>query len=205
VGTYQLLIFRIASRFNMAYSPLGKLIRKQTNDAYRAENLFILAAATLIIALMLANQFAWAFIREEVLANPQGDVAITYWLVQLSFIVTFLFGCVVGFKPVVTITCTSSSVNIQSGDLRTAIGYDEIQQVKIISADLFHRHYRRYKATMPVINGTEQQYALLVTEHHPVVLGLCSADLDAFVQHVEAQRIPVSQDFSIENRFAFAA
>jgi len=205
VGTYQLLIFRIASRFNMAYSPLGKFIRKQTNDAYRAENLFILAAATLVIALMLANQFAWAFIREDVLANPQGDVAITYWLIQLSLIVTFLLGCVIGFKPAATVTCTNTSVNVQNGDLRFAIGYDEIQQVKVISADLYHRHYRRYQATMPIINASEGEYVLLVTAHHPVVLGLSKGDLEAFVQHVSLQRVPVSPQYLLENNFALAA
>jgi len=58
---------------------------------------------------------------------------------------------------------------------------------------------------MPIINASEGEYVLLVTAHHPVVLGLSKGDLEAFVQHVSLQRVPVSPQYLLENNFALAA
>lgn len=192
VGILQLHIFRIASRFSMNYSPLAKWIRKRTDDTIRAENLFIVASAAIVIVLMLANQFAWAFIRNEVLAHPRGDVAISYWLTQLAFVSLYLFTSVVGFKPAITITCTNTAVNIQNGDMNISVPYTSIQHVGTVSSMTFHRHYRRFKATLPFINGVADEYVLLRTASHPVVVGLEAEDQRAFMAHIQALRETVS-------------
>lgn len=182
----------------MAYSPLAKLIRKRESDHLKAENLFILASATVVIALMLANQFAWAFIREDVLANPRGEVAITYWLVQLTFASLFLFTCIIGFKPATTVTCTKNAVNIQNGDLHISVPYSSVQNVQTVSSEVYHRHYRRYQATLGFINGVQAEYVLLKTASHPVILGLSAEDMQAFMAYVENNRVEAKQTVSFD-------
>lgn len=186
----------------MAYSPVAKLIRKYVPDTLRAENLFILVSASIIIALMLANQVAWALIRNEVMAQPTGDVAIAYWLFQLGFAAVFFFTCIVGFKPATTITCTKTAINIQQGSTNISVPYQAISTVKTVSDVTFHRHYRLYKNTFAFVNEPQKEMVLLNTAQHPVVLGLKAADATDLMQHIDAQRQTTIPAFSVEEMVA---
>jgi hypothetical protein len=194
----QLYIFSIANRFNMGYSPVAKLIRSRVSDTMRAENLFILVSASIVIALMLVNQFAWALIRNDVMQHPTGDVAISYWLCQLGFASLFLFTCIIGFKPAATITCTKSAVNIQQGKTQISVPYTAIETMKTVSDMTFHRHYRLYKNTFAFVNEPQQDMVLLRTKDHPIVLGLNAKDVNDFMQHIEAQRTAIAAPVSFE-------
>lgn len=177
----------------MAYSPVAKLIRKKVSDPLRAENAFILVSASIIIALMLANQVAWALIRNDVMTNPTGDVAISYWLFQLGFAAVFFFACIVGFKPAATITCTKNALNIQQGATHISVPYSAISAVKTVSDMTFHRHYRLYKNTFSFVNEPQKEMVLLNTEGHPIVLGLKANEATELIQHIEAQRQAVPE------------
>ncbi len=173
----------------MAYAPLGRLIRRHEQDVRRAENHLILVITALLMVLMFANQIAWAFVKDPILAEPEGPVAMVFWLSQLGFLLGFILGCVIGFKPALTITCGAQAVHIQEESTETVIPYNEIELVRTITSLTFHRHFRKYRQTRVFVNLIEDELILLETTRGPVILGIAPEDHPLFIKHVERQRV----------------
>jgi hypothetical protein len=151
------------------------------------------------MALMFLNQVAWAFVHESILAEPEGPVAIRFWLGQMLFAIFFCFGCVVGFKPALTLTCTQTAIRIQDGDSDTIIPYRDIQAVEDIGGRMFHRHFRRYINSRVFVNRIEDELLLLHTADGPVVLGLAVGDLKACKTYLETQFVQEPPVLNLES------
>lgn len=192
----QLQLFRIPSVFYAGLSPMGRLFRRRVQDGFKAENLFIITAALSIIVMMIANQVAWAFIREAVLANPRGSVAVTFWMVQLGCAMTFITTCVIGFKEAVNITCTSSAICIQQGKVQKIVPFEEVVTAELIDGMTFHRHYAQYAQTQAFVNRKFNKQVLIRTvDGQAIVLGLPKTEMKAFLETVEqGVRVPAQME-----------
>lgn len=188
----QLQLFRIPAVFYAGLSPLGRWFRRRVSDSFKAENLFIITAAVSIIVMMIANQVAWAFIRESVLAAPRGTAAVTFWLAQLAAVTLFITTCIIGFKEAVNITCTNSAVCIQQGKVQKIVPFNEIESAELIDGMTFHRHYALYAETQAFVNRKFNKQVLLRTnDGQAIVLGLPKTEMQAFLQTVEqGVRVP---------------
>ncbi len=160
----------------MGFSPLARLLARKIGDVRRAENLFILASVGLFLTLMLGNQIGWAFIREEVLARPEGPLAITFWAIQLAAAFLYVFGCVVGFKPEMVVTWTPDGLHIESQGSVRFFAAEHIRTVQPIDPLTYHRHFRRYAATHIVVNRLPEELLLVDTVEGPLVIGLEADD-----------------------------
>lgn len=179
------ITFQIPRVFHMAHAPLGRLLRARTADRRLAESRFILIVVFVVLGLMLVNQFAWAFVRAEAVANPQGPEAIGFWLSQIALGLVFLVTCVIGFKPRFTATLTDSGLELRDKRHLHEVPYAEIESVDVVSALDFHRHYRRYRQTRVFVNRLGNEVVLIRTTNGPVVVGMPESDRQAFKSQLE--------------------
>lgn len=178
--------FLIERQFHMAYSPLGRLIRHYTPDARRAENLFILAVTAALMLLMFANQVAWAFVKDPILANPQGPEAMTFWLSQVAFVLGFLFTCVIGFKPALTVHVNHDGVTVSGANDYEHVALAQIEEIETVPAALYHTHFSRYAQTRGFVNRRHSDVVVIHRATGPVVLGLADLDREVFVEQLAA-------------------
>lgn len=175
----------------MAYSPAGRLIRRRIPDSRQAENVFILFAVAVLLVLMLANQFAWAFIRTEVLASPEGPLAIAFWVTQLVAGFGYLFGFVVGFKPEIVVTWTPETLRIDTESDSVSVDHEDVLGVQVVSPLSYHRHYRRYAATRDFVNRLPEEVLLVQTDDGPIMLGLDADDRSTLMKLMRPVLEPV--------------
>lgn len=194
----KLYIFHLPRRFHMAYAPLGRWISRREPDARRAENLLILALTALLMGIMFANQIAWAFVKDAIVAAPEGPTAMAFWLAQVGFLMALFFGGVLGFKPALALTCGPRALHIQEEGVETVVPYDSIDTIRVISALAYHRHFRRYRQTRSFVNQIEAEMVLLETTTGPVILGLPPEDHQVFIAQVERQRLLATTSMDLE-------
>ena len=184
----------------MGYALLGRRLRRQTDDSLQAESLLILIVAGLTLGALLVQQFAWALLRDAVLADPFGPWALGFWASQLAVGAAFAVGAVWGFKPGVTVTCTPTAVCIRpDGGPETAVPLDEVTAVRRLDARVFHRHYRRYRRTRVFVNRIEDEVVLLRTPDGPVILGLSEPDRTAFLDLLAPRPTAADAPYPLES------
>lgn len=142
----------------------------------------------LILLLVVAQYLAWVFVQAEVQADPTGPVALLFWGGQVaSFGLCLLVG-MVGFQPAITVSLVEDRLHLQQGEVTQAVPLAAITEARLISARLFHRHYRRYAATQVFINRLGAEVLLLETAEAPLVLGLAAEEAAALRTHLEAAK-----------------
>lgn len=153
-------------------------------DARRAEALFIVALAGLILALGLASYLAWG------LLVARGSLSLlAFGLLQGSAVLVLGLTSLVGFKSAIEVTCTSDALQIRQGARQVRIAVADLTSVESIPALRYYRHDARYAATQGFVNHPERSPLLLRTAAgDTVALGLTSPDQDALISWLDAQR-----------------
>lgn len=180
--------FQSPSSFDPSYSLLGRAFRYGTGDRLRGEALYIVALTGLALVLLMSHYLGWALLQPVLANNPSWQVL--FWAGQLASAVVWGVVGLVGIRPAVTVSCSTSTVKLHQGGRTYAVPYDGLDDVDVISATTYHRHYRRYAATKVFVSQVPDDLLLLHTPHGPVVVGLPDADdREALRHHLETATI----------------
>ncbi len=165
----------IPRAFHPPSSALGRWVRCRARDARHAESLFIVAAALVLTVATLASQWSWILLGE---AAPGDALALGVLAAHGLGGGLLAWGCLWGWKPAITVTADSEALEARQGSDTLHLGYGAIDRAERITAEAYHRHWRRYAATRAFVNRLPDDLLLLRTDDGPVVLGLAPADLD---------------------------
>jgi hypothetical protein len=146
---------------------LGRAIRRRLEDDERAEGVYILCVAFLLIGLVLLFYLAWA-LYEPALVTGSG--AKLFAGTQLATGGLVFLTCFLGHKPALRITLSPDAVALEHGKRSVCLPRHSIHTVTTVTALEFHRHYRKYSQTRVFINNLKAPLVLLKTEEGPVVL-----------------------------------
>lgn len=166
---------------------LGQLIRRVARDARQAESLYVVAAALVLCVGMLASQWGW------IAFGTDPDTAVAYFAAQVVGGALLVGTCLVGWRPHVVVTAHERKLDVQQGAEALSLHYGRIASVERITADAYHRHWRRYAATRAFVGRLPDELLLLRTVAGPVVLGLTAPDLDRLEAHL-ADRVEAPVD-----------
>lgn len=184
------LRFVIPRSFYPPASPLGRLVGRWAQDARQAESFYFVAAAFVLCVGSLLSQWGWV-------AFGTGEEATPWFFVtQVAGGLLLGAGCLLGWKHTVDVTAERRELHVRKGEDATSIRYEHIHAVERISADAYHRHWRRYAATRAFVNRLPAELLLLRTEGGPLILGLSPSDLDRLEAHL-AQQIEVHTEESL--------
>ncbi len=175
----------IARAFYPPASPLGRWLGRRARDARQAESVYIVAVALVLTAASLVSQWSWILLGEAALGTP-----LTLWLLGAHGGGGLLLGWLTlwGWTPAIAVTARAERLEIAQGDTALVLSYDAIDRAERITADAYHRHWRRYAATRCFVNRLPDALLLLRTDAGPVALGLAPADLARLDAHL-AERL----------------
>lgn len=178
--------FRSPRTFSFSHSLLGRAIRHVTGDPLRGEALYILTITTLVLGVLMAHYLGWALLQPTIQASDTTSWELTFWFAQVgSVVVLFLIGGI-GFRPPVSATVDSEKqlLSLQQGSDELTLSLTEVDDVSIISARLFHLHYRHYAATRQFIGDLHDEVVILRTGHGPVIIAISDEDAGSLVELV---------------------
>lgn len=180
--------FQSPPSLHASYSLLGRAFRAWTGDRLQGEALYIVAVTGGVLVLLMSHYLGWALLKPVLGTNPSWQ--FLFWGGQLASVA--LWGAIglVGFRPGVTVNCSSSTVDIEQGGQSCTLSYDDITAVKMIPATTYHRHYRHYAATQVFASRFGDEVLLLRGSSGPVVIGLPELkDLVALQAHIETRDV----------------
>jgi len=169
-------------------------MRRRLGDERRAEARLAVTLTGILLALMVTQFLAWALLAPSILAAPTGSIALLYWGAQIGAFVLCFLGCVLGFKPAISICFEPGGLLIRRPDETLRLAAGEVFAHEVLSPLLFHRHYRRYARTHVFVNRLTDAPLLLQTAFGPVVLGLSTADQTAVLRRLDRPTAPVFTD-----------
>ena len=179
--------FRSARCYDPSYSLLGRALRRWTGDRLRGEALFLVALTGLALILLMAHYLGWALLQSYLAEQPTRQ--LLFWTGQLASGVVWAGVGLVGFRPNVTASCTSTALRLEQNGRTRTVPYDSIEEARVISAMRYHRHYRRYAATSVFVGRLADDVLLLRTERGPVIVGLVPAEAHEELQtQIESSR-----------------
>lgn len=182
--------FRSSRTFDCSYSLLGRLIRTWTGDRLRGEALFIVILTGLGLLLLLAHYLGWALLQPVLTGEGAEAAQLKFWTAQVvSFLVLVSVG-VLGLRPPVHARLDDDGLHLQQGNRHLHLTLDAIDEVRIIDARRFHRHYRRYAATRIFAARPGASVLLIDTDAAPVIVALSSEDDQAALQDALQHRTP---------------
>lgn len=189
--------FRSPRSFHPSYSLLGRAIRYWTGDRLRGEALFLVTLTALVLVVLIAHYLSWALLQTLVEASTADEWQLTFWFGQLASVAAIAGVAVVGFRPPLTATCDDDAgvLHVDQGSDALALSYDAIASTSVISAQRFHRHYRRYARTRTFVGSIGDAVLLVDTRDGPVILAFDDADAhDALHTHLQdaLTRVPES-------------
>lgn len=185
------LEFHVPRRFHPACSLLGRLIRWRVRDERRAEALYIVTLAVVVMGVLLVQYTAWAFLKTPILAAPRGTLAMTFWLAQVGSVLLVLLAGAFGFKPAVHVRCTPTALLVRQGIRTLHLAIEDIGEATLVPATTVHQHYRRYAATQVFASWYTPTMLLLTAPYGPVVLGLAEEDARRLLACLETTRTSV--------------
>lgn len=159
-------------------SLLGRLVRRRARDARQAESLYLVAVALVLCVGALVSQWGWIAVG----AGP--DVAPGYVVAQIVGGALLVGACLLGWTPPVVVTAHDGGLDVRQGAETVSLPYEWIHAAERISADAYHRHWRRYAATHAFVGRLPDELLLLRTDAGPIVLGLAAPDLDRLEAHL---------------------
>ncbi|MEP0547720.1 MAG: hypothetical protein ABJF88_12370 [Rhodothermales bacterium] len=162
-------------------SLLGRLAGRWAQDRRQAESFYFVAAALVLCVGSLLSQWGWVAFGA---IGPGGTPEPWYFAVQI--VGGLLLGgvCLLGWKPAVTVEAHEGGLDVRQGTEALSLPYARIHAAERISADAYHRHWRRYAATRAFVNRLPAELLLLRTASGPLVLGLAPEDLDRLEAHL---------------------
>lgn len=179
--------FRAPPSYDPSYSLLGRAVRAWIDDRLRSEAVFLVALTGLALGLLVTQYLGWALL-QPILAE-QADWQFFFWAGQGASLSILAGLGLIGFRPAVDVTVTNDELLLQQGSRSCTLSSGTIQEMEVISAQTYHRHYRRYAATRPFISAVPDDVLLLRDERGPVVIGLPNPDAYShLVDHLTPQR-----------------
>jgi hypothetical protein len=181
--------FESPSSYQPRYSLLGRAIRTWVGDRLRGNALFIVALTALTLALLMSHYLGWALLRPYLAAHPGWQVV--FWGVQVGLGLLLAGAGLVGVCPSVQVTCSSDTVTVRQGDRSCTLSATSIDDISVISARRYHRHYRRYAATQAFVSRLPDEAICLRTGEGPVIVALADpADQSALLDRLNRLRAP---------------
>ncbi len=174
----------IPRSFHPPASLLGRLVRRWTQDRRQAESFYYVAAVLVLAVGSLLSQWGWVAFGT---GGPGGTPMPGYYAVQVAGGLLLAGCCLLGWKRPVVVTARRQALDIRQGAEAVSLHYGRIHAAERISADAYHRHWRRYAATRVFVNRLPAELLLLRTASGPLVLGLPPADLDQLEAHLAEQ------------------
>ena len=173
-------------------SALGRMVRAWTDDRLRGEALYLVAMAGLTVVLLMAHYLGWALLTSTLSASQTWEPL--FWQTQVGSVLVLAGAGLVGFRPAVRVTCQPNAVTLRQGDKTRALSPPDIQDVRLISAQRYHRHYRRYAATQVFASAVPEQVLCVQTNDGPVIVALPESEAQAaLLDHVDALAAPTSE------------
>ena len=188
--------FRSPRSYDPSYSPLGRLFRSWTGDRLRGEAFLIVTLTGLALALLMTHYLGWTLLKPVLADNPSWQVLFRAG--QLASVAVLAAVGLLGFRPAIRITCTAGGLELEQGTRSRTVSYDAVDEIEVVSATRYHRHYRRYAATQGFVGAVGDAVLLLRTLNGPVAIGLADADEQTALRtHLDAAeagaREPVPQ------------
>ena len=168
-------------------SLLGRLVRRGARDARQAESLYVVTAALVLCLATLSSQWGW------IGWGTDPDTAVAYFVAQVVGGVLLVGTCLLGWRPRVVVAAHERKLDVQQGAEALSLHYGQVASAERITAEAYHRHWRRYAATRAFVGRLPEELLLLRTEAGPVVLGLAAPDLDRLESHL-ADRVEAPVD-----------
>lgn len=183
--------FHSPRAFDPSYSLLGRAIRAWTDDRLRGEALYIVVLTGLGLGLLMSHYLSWTLLQPLFVAQPSWQTV--FWTVQALSVLVLGCAGLVGFRPCVTVSWTSSALTLEQGPRSHVVAHSDIEHVETISAHDFHRHYRRYAATILFVSQVPDELLLLRTPRGPIVVALPNPEAQAALRlHLDTAERKVS-------------
>ena len=173
--------FVVPASFHPPASLLGRLARRRAQDDRQGESYYFVAAALVLCVGSLLSQWGWVAFGTS---GPGGLPEPWYFAVQVVGGLLLGGAVLLGWKPAVAVVAHEGGLDIRRGTEAVSLNYARIHAAERISADAYHRHWRRYAATRAFVNRLPAELLLLRTASGPLVLGLAPADLDRLELHL---------------------
>jgi hypothetical protein len=181
--------FESPRSYHPSYSVLGRAVRAWVGDRLRGEALYVVALTGLTLILLMSHYLGWALLKSTLVAHPSWQAV--FWGGQVGSVLALIGIGLVGFRPPVRVTCHSDGVVLTQGDQSCTLPYASIDDLALIPARRYHRHYRRYAATQVFVSHLPDEVLLLRTEDGPVVVALSEPEVQAaLLDRLEALRSP---------------
>jgi len=150
-------------------------------DPRQAETTFFLLLATLVLAIIVAQFFLWAFMEPTMQQDPRGQTAQLFWISQVCALLLFVLVAVIGFKPPITLSLTTTQLTLQQGKHVVHVPWSDIVHYSSVSALCYHRTYRPYGTTRHFVNRITPEILILSTCDQVFAAGLPPADHQALI------------------------
>ncbi|MFB6277990.1 MAG: hypothetical protein ABEK75_00635 [Salinibacter sp.] len=181
--------FESPSSYQPRYSLLGRAIRAWVGDRLQGEAIFIVVLTALTLALLMSHYLGWALLKPYLTAHPGWRMV--FWGVQVGSGLLLAGIGLVGICPSVQVACSADTVTVRQGDRSCTLSPASIDDVSLISARRYHRHYRRYAATQVFVSHRPDEIICLRTDEGPVIVALADpADQSALLDHLYEFRAP---------------
>jgi hypothetical protein len=181
--------FESPSSYEARYSLLGQAIQAWVGDRLQSEAFFIVALTALTLALLMSHYLGWALLKPYLTAHPEWQMV--FWGAQVGSALLLASISLVGVCPSVQVTCASDTVTFRQGDRSCTLASTSIDDVTLIPATRYHRHYRRYAATQVFVSDLPDEVIRLRTDDGPVIVALADpADQSALLEHLTELRTP---------------
>lgn len=164
------------ARFDPSYSILGRLLRSRVSDRNRAGAYFVVASAVLVLATVVAQFFAWSFLEPALSADPGGNAATAFWVVQIAAVLLLIFGVVLGRAPQLVVTLHQHHLVVRQGSREATAALSEIETVRRVTALQFHREYRPFADVRAFICGTPPLVMVVETPRGVLGIGLPASE-----------------------------
>lgn len=178
--------FESPRSYHPSHSLLGRVLRAWTGDRLRGEALFIVVLTGLTLLLLMSHYLGWALLHPLFTANPVWQTV--FWGGQAVSILLLGGIGLFGVRPAVQVTFQPETLQLSQGNRTKSLTHEDIQEVKVITATQYHRHYRRYAATDIFLSHLPEQVLLLRTKQGPVILALTDRDAQTTLRELLATR-----------------
>lgn len=172
--------FSAPAHFDPSYSLLGRMLRKRISDRKRAGAHFVVATSVLVMAMVVAQFFAWSYLEPAVMADPGGEAATAFWIGQIAAVLLLTFGAVTGRAPKLQVTLEGGRLDAVQGSRSATVPLSEIEEILPVSAVQFHREYLPF-ADVRAFNGrSPKAWVVIRTAQGALGIGLPASDYEEF-------------------------
>lgn len=141
------------------------------------------------MGVLIAHYLGWALLQPAMQAGDTQAWEMGFWFAQLGSIAVLILTGGIGFRPAVSATVDADRqlLSLEQGSDKLTLSLAEVNEVSIISARLFHLHYRHYAATRLFISELKDEVVILRTNHGPVAVAVSDGDAEAIAELLEAR------------------